>query len=289
MGDDAGSRFIASALGALVAETITLPNDVVKVRLQVQSSAGGAPKYAGFANCLIQTAREEGPLALWKGLTPALVRQISYTSLSLVIYEPIRDFYGRILGGSRSSGGPSFVERLLAGGTAGSIAISVFNPAEVVKTQVQTSRAVETLRMRDVISKIYKNDGIPGFWAGVKPNVARTFLVNAAELGTYDEAKTRIQPYLGNGLLTHVSASGCAGFCSACVSTPADVVKTRLMNVAGGKSQYRGMLHAGVTIFTEEGPAALYKGFLPICVRKLIWCAVFFVSYEQLRAALNRR
>jgi len=49
------------------------------------------------------------------------------------------------------------------------------------------------------------------------------------------------------------------------------------------------MLHAGVTIFTEEGPAALYKGFLPICVRKLIWCAVFFVSYEQLRAALNRR
>ena len=28
-----------------------------------------------------------------------------------------------------------------------------------------------------------------GLWAGLRPNIARTFLVNAAELGTYDQAK----------------------------------------------------------------------------------------------------
>lgn len=287
MSGDATSRFVASAAGALLAETCTLPTDVVKVRLQVQqSAAGAAPRYAGFVDCMRQTARSEGTLALWKGLTPALVRQVSYTSLSMVIYEPIRDFYQRALGGAGSDGKPTYVQRLAAGGSAGGFAIAVFNPAEVVKTQVQTHRE-GNLRMRDVISRVWAKEGLAGFWAGVKPNVARTFLVNAAELGTYDEAKGRLVPYVGDGLFSHVGASGIAGFTSACVSTPADVIKTRLMNAAGGEQRYRGVLHAGSTILKEEGVGALYKGFLPICVRKLVWCTVFFVSYEQIRTAMN--
>lgn len=287
MPDDVGARLVASASGALLAEILTLPADVAKVRLQVQQvSAGGIPKYAGFFDCLAQTSRQEGPQALWKGLAPALVRQISYTSMSLVIYEPIRDFYQGLLQGG-PGGGPTFVQRLAAGGTAGALAISVFNPAEVVKTQVQTHHG-GGLRMRDVISRVWQKDGVAGFWAGLAPNVARTFLVNAAELGTYDEAKTRLRPHLGDGLLTHVGASGCAGFTSACVSTPADVVKTRLMNSAGGARQYSGMLQAASRILKDEGPAALYKGFLPICLRKLVWCATFFVSYEKVRAAMNQ-
>ena len=31
---------------------------------------------------------------------------------------------------------------------------------------------------------------------------------------------------------------------------------------------------------------SLYKGFTPIVVRKVLWCSMFFVTYEQLRAAL---
>merc|ERR1712060_407226 len=108
--------------------------------------------------------------------------------------------------------------------------------------------------MTDVVAKVWERQGILGFWAGVQPNVARTFLVNAAELGTYDEAKSRLRPHLGDGVLLHMGASGCAGFTSACVSTPADVVKTRLMNAAGGEQKYTGMLQAGGRILVEEGP-----------------------------------
>ena len=43
-------------------------------------------------------------------------------------------------------------------------------------------------------------DHRPGLW----PNVTRTFLVNAAELGTYDEAKSRLVPILGDGFFAHV-------------------------------------------------------------------------------------
>jgi len=292
--NDATSRFVASATGCFIAETVTLPTDVAKTRLQVQVSAqlaaGGVPRYAGFVDCLVQTAKNEGPQAMWKGLAPALVRQVSYTSLSMVIYEPIRDFYSRVLGGSSNSankGSPNFVQRLAAGGTAGALAITVFNPTEVVKTQLQTHTG-DGLGMFEVVQRVWAKDGLIGFWAGLRPNIARTFLVNAAELGTYDEAKSRLQPYLGEGLFSHVGASGCAGFSSACVSTPADVVKTRLMNAAGGKQEYRGMMHAGYRILLDEGPTALYKGFIPICTRKLVFCGIFFVCYEQVRARMNK-
>ena len=137
--------------------------------------------------------------------------------------------------------------------------------------------------MGSVIRRVYSNSGILGVWAGVRPNIARTFLVNAAELGTYDQAKTYFTPLLGDNALTHISASGVAGISSACVSTPADVIKTRLMNTAGGQIQYTGMLNAGITILKAEGPTALYKGFAPICVRKVLWCSVFFVAYEKFR------
>lgn len=316
--DDVGARFIGSALGAALAETITLPTDVAKVRLQVQNNAAAAVRapsvqlagvgggavggavpggaaltgvpYTGLVDCLRRTAAEEGPSACFKGLGPALIRQVCYTSMCLVIYEPIRNFYARMggTGVSQQEGAkPNFGQRLAAGGTSGALAISVFNPAEVLKTQLQTNQTEVGVTMGSVARKVYANDGILGFWAGLQPNIVRTFLVCAAEYGTYDEAKARLQPLTGDGVVTHTCASGIAGFVSACVSTPADVVKTRLMNNAGGEKAYRGMFHAGSSILKEEGFLALYKGFVPICTRKLIWCASFFVSYEKIRAAVN--
>ena len=46
-----------------------LPFDVAKSRLQ---ACGPGRKYAGLGDCMVQTVRSEGPLALYKGLMPAL-------------------------------------------------------------------------------------------------------------------------------------------------------------------------------------------------------------------------
>ena len=70
------------------------------------------------------------------------------------------------------------------------------------------------------------------------------------------------------------------------MSTPADVVKTRVMKMAEQKSsESTGMLRTGYKILNTEGAGALYKGFIPICTRKLIWCTAFFVTYERVKAA----
>lgn len=132
------SRFLAGGLASGTAEIFTLPIDCTKVRLQAQR-AGGA-QYSGMLDAVGKIAREEGPTALWKGATPALMRQVSYTSVSMVLYEPFRDYFGA------SSAGPSgevpFVNKFLAGGTAGAIGISFANPCvRVCSVGIMPARA----------------------------------------------------------------------------------------------------------------------------------------------------
>lgn len=250
---ETGLRFAASSIGSIFAETLTLPTDVAKTRLQVQTTL----RYKSFFHCITTVNKEEGSLALWKGLSPALLRQVCYSGLSFMLFEPVRNSYSKLLG---TAGDPSFLERLLAGGTSGALAITVFNPTEILKTQIMTSSTPQT--MSGVIRRVYANKGLLGFWAGLGPNISRTFLVNAAELGTYDQVKGMLIPYVGSGFLSFLGASTVAALASACVSTPADVVKTRMQNMSGDLEikQYRGMLDGLFRMSKEEGIMSLYKG-----------------------------
>ena len=85
---EAAKTFAGSSVASVIAETATLPTDVAKTRLQVDS----AGIYRGsFLYCLKKTATDDGVGALWKGLAPALVRQVCYSSLAMVLFAPIRD------------------------------------------------------------------------------------------------------------------------------------------------------------------------------------------------------
>jgi solute carrier family 25 uncoupling protein 27 len=290
------TRFIASGTAAGLAEIMTIPADVIKVRLQLQHTAApgstAVAKYSGFTDCFTKICKQEHVSGLWKGGSVALLRQVCYSSLSLVLYEPIRNGISKQLrpNGTGHASEASFFERLCSGGLAGGISIACFNWTEVLKTQVQASS--EKKSVKEIFFKILNKDGIRGFNAGIQPNVIRTFIVNATELGVYDQVKTTVMgPIFGvDSVFSHLGACTVAGVASACTSTPADVIKTRLMNQAGGneilqpgETPYKGFLNTGARIHKEEGMNALYKGFTPIVVRKTIWCIIFFMSYEQIR------
>lgn len=65
----------AAATAACIAEIATIPVDTAKVRLQVQGKSttpGVAPKYNGFLGTMKTIAGEEGPRALYNGLSAGL-------------------------------------------------------------------------------------------------------------------------------------------------------------------------------------------------------------------------
>ena len=48
---------------------------------------GQAPKYGGFASAIALIAKEEGVRALWKGLTPRLMRIMPGQAITFMTYE----------------------------------------------------------------------------------------------------------------------------------------------------------------------------------------------------------
>ena len=92
--------------------------------------------------------------------------------------------------------------------------------------------------------------------------------------------------YTGDNLLCHLCSAICSGFVASLCSTPADVAKSRIMSqtaLADGTMPYAGTLDCWKKVVANEGPAALYKGFLPGWLRLGPWQLVFWCSYEQLR------
>jgi solute carrier family 25 uncoupling protein 27 len=91
----------------------------------------------------------------------------------------------------------------------------------------------------------------------------------------------------GSPLVRHsIEASGQSTWVgSAVMSTPADVVKSRLMNQDPCRPTYRGMAHCFTATLRAEGWRGLYAGFLPTWARLGPWQLVFWTSYEGLRKA----
>ncbi|KAK9813085.1 hypothetical protein WJX72_008685 [[Myrmecia] bisecta] len=85
------SGFSAAILGPCA----TCPFDVVKTRLMAQQKSEGAIKYTGLFHALATIPREEGFLALYKGLLPRLIRIPPGQAIVWMVSDQIMGFFER--------------------------------------------------------------------------------------------------------------------------------------------------------------------------------------------------
>ncbi|KAJ1821023.1 mitochondrial thiamine pyrophosphate transporter [Coemansia sp. RSA 2675] len=96
-GLDAVQDAIIGGSAAVIAKTCVYPLDLVRKRLQVQGpqlanfAYGAVPKYTGMANALAYIVRNEGYLALFRGLTPALIKAAPASAAIFYVYGYTRD------------------------------------------------------------------------------------------------------------------------------------------------------------------------------------------------------
>ncbi|XLT91039.1 hypothetical protein S245_012999 [Arachis hypogaea] len=81
-----------------------------------------------------------------------------------------------------------------------------------------------------------------------------------------------------------LGAGACTGIIAMSATYPMDMVRGRI-TVQTEKSpyQYRGMFHALTTVLREEGPRALYKGWLPSVIGVVPYVGLNFAVYESLK------
>jgi hypothetical protein len=81
-------------------------------------------------------------------------------------------------------------KKIIAGVASGAIACVAGTPGDVLGTRMQDSEFSKRYRgIGDMIRKIHQTDGVGGFFKGIKVNIWRQMVMNAAELTTYDASR----------------------------------------------------------------------------------------------------
>ncbi|CAG9824570.1 unnamed protein product [Phaedon cochleariae] len=288
--------YIVSVASAFNAEFVTYPLDLIKTRLQIQGEQSkngklGQAPHRGLMKTGLGIAREEGVMKLWQGIHAAFGRHLIYSGTRIITYKALKDALNR-----RHPEHKHFPlwQSALCGVSAGAFAQYLASPTDLIKVQLQMEGKRRLLGlpprvngMYDAFQKVWSAGGIRGLWKGSVPNVQRAALVNLGDLTTYDMTKRFILTHtdMGDDYVLHILASSCAGFVAAAMGTPADVIKTRVMNQPLDEKG-RGLLYSSSIdclkkTVKQESFGALYKGFLAIWMRMAPWSLTFWLTYEE--------
>ena len=124
-----------ASFSACVAESLTIPFDTAKVRLQIQvTPEGETPRYSRLMATAKTIGAEEGVPALFGGLTAGLQRQVVFAGLRIGLYIPVRN---AITGELPPGQYPTLPQKIATAMVTGTIAISVANPTDLVKIKLQ--------------------------------------------------------------------------------------------------------------------------------------------------------
>ena len=74
---------------------------------------------------------------------------------------------------------------MLYGGISGQLSWIAVYPFDVIKTQIQ-KETTRKLSVSEVTKAIYSVDGTRGFFKGLSPTVARTFMINSVRLPFFE-------------------------------------------------------------------------------------------------------
>uniref|UniRef100_A0A8B9D619 Solute carrier family 25 member 14 n=1 Tax=Anser cygnoides TaxID=8845 RepID=A0A8B9D619_ANSCY len=266
------------SLAGMVATIVTYPTDVIKTRLIVQNRL--EPSYEGILHAFYKIYHQEGLLALYRfsrgsfvpplRIAPALLRQASYGTIKIGIYQSLKRLFVDRLEDE------TLLINVICGVVSGVISSALANPTDVLKIRMQAQGSLFQGGMIGSFIDIYQQEGTRGLWRGVVPTAQRAAIVVGVELPVYDITKKHLilSGLMGDTIFAHFISSFTCGLAGAIASNPVDVVRTRMMNqraIVGSVELYKGTLDGLVKTWKSEGFFALYKGFWPNWLRLGPW------------------
>lgn len=254
----------AGGVAGLAVDVSMFPLDTIKTRMQ---SSHGFWKAGGVKG-------------IYNGLASAAVGSVPGASLFFGVYETAKPLMAEALG---PAAGASTVH-MLAASTGELAACLVRVPTENVKQKMQAGLFQDTgSTLRSIISR----QGYAGFYTGYASTVAREVPFSMIQFPLWEAAKAEIGRRRGDGTVRpweSAAAGSASGAFAAALTTPLDVVKTRLMLGADAKGvPYSGIVSTMRRVVADEGAGRLMSGVGP----RVFWIGlggfVFFFSYQSAR------
>jgi len=281
----------AGATAGMAVEAALYPIDTIKTRLQLAASGGGIRSLLAAG----------GGKALYAGVWGNLAGVAPASAIFMGVYEPTKKIVSARAreAASRKSDGKNidryeFLGPLVAGAAAGLASSVVRVPTEVVKQRLQAGQFGGRSAVA-AVKGILAKEGLKGMFAGYGSFLLRDLPFDAIEFVAYEQLKSAYERTLRmrpgdqrreRANAAEVSAIGAAaGALTGVVTTPLDVLKTRLMTQGTVGGKYSGVVDCARQIARDEGVGALFRGWEP----RVLWIGlggcVFFSALEAAKRA----
>lgn len=257
--------FIAGGFAGVVVEAALYPIDTIKTRLQA-AQGGGKIILEG----------------LYSGLAGNLAGVLPASAIFVGVYEPTKQKLLKSFPENLSA-----VAHLTAGAIGGAASSLVRVPTEVVKQRLQTGQFASA---PDAVRLIVAKEGFKGLYVGYGSFLLRDLPFDAIQFCIYEQIRIGYRLAARRDLNDPENAiiGAFAGAITGAITTPLDVIKTRLM-VQGSANQYKGICDCVRTIVKEEGTHALLKGIGPRVLWIGIGGSIFFGVLERTKQILAQK
>ncbi|KAJ6487250.1 mitochondrial carrier domain-containing protein [Mycena vitilis] len=253
---------VAGGLAGTAVDLLFFPIDTIKTRLQ---SPQGFSRAGGFKG-------------IYKGVGSVGVGSAPGAAVFFAAYDTLK----------HNSPLPARLEpvtHMLAASIAEVAACLVRVPTEVIKTRAQTSTYGPGQSSLSAAKFVLASDGWKGFYRGFGSTIMREIPFTSIQFPLYELLKSRLSNLTGRKPLYAHEAAVCgsiAGGVAAALTTPLDVLKTRVMlDMRDATKEKLPSLSARLrSIYVVEGMPALFAGVVP----RTLWIsaggAVFLGVYE---------
>ena len=161
------ARIGAGLVGGAVGAVVGTPADLAMVRMMADRRlpVDQRRNYRNAFDALVQIVRHEGFFALWKGVTPTLVRAMSLNAGQLVSYGATKR---RLLETDMFQDGA--LTHFAASLVSGFVATVAALPFDVAKTRIQQQTHPTQYRgLVDCMTKLVRAEGARALWTGFVP------------------------------------------------------------------------------------------------------------------------
>ncbi|KAK9833663.1 hypothetical protein WJX74_002192 [Apatococcus lobatus] len=281
-------HMVAGAVAGTAEHLAMYPVDTIKTRMQALSHPGQQLRGSTLARATKAVIRREGIRGLYGGFWAVAAGAGPAHALYFSAYEAAK----RALNGDRPGHHP------LATGAAGVVATlvndGVMVPFDVVKQRLQVARSPYK-GVTDCIMKMLRYEGVGAFYRSFRTTIVMNVPFTAVHFATYESAKTAMARWAGREqeeetLLVQLLAGGTAGGVAAGVTTPLDVVKTRLQLQGVHSPQHyntSAMIPVLKRIMAEEGQRALWSGLKPRILFHVPAAAICWGTYETSKSIMQ--